>query len=73
MTEQRKLPWPPWALALDIVGTLFLAAGLFGHFMADDLPGAKNLEAFAIPLIILGTLLMIPFIAFSILSARRQK
>lgn len=69
MTEQRKLPG--WALALDIVGTLFLAAGLFGLFAVDSLqlPGAETLEALAIPIIVLGIVLMIPLIAITIRNA----
>lgn len=73
MTERKKLPG--WALALDIVGTLFLAAGLFGLFAVDSLPvpGADTLTALAIPLIVLGVLLTIPLIAFIIRNAQSSK
>ncbi len=73
MTEQRKLP--AWALALDIVGTLFLAAGLLGLFAVDSLqlPGADTLETLAVPLVILGILLMIPLVAIAVLNAVSSK
>lgn len=73
MTEQRKWPWPMWVLALDIVGTLFLVAGLLGQFMADDLPGGEMLGPLAIPLIVLGIVMMIPLVVFSINYARSSK
>ena len=73
MPEQRKWPWPMWVLALDIVGTLFLVAGLLGHFMVDELPGGEQLGPLAIPLIILGVVMMIPLVVFSIRSARSPK
>ncbi len=73
MTERRKLPWPAWVLALDIVGTLFLVAGLLGLLMGDELPAGDTLQAVAIPLIILGVLMMIPLVVFSIRHARSSK
>ena len=58
MNERPSLPWPLWMIALDIVGTLLLAFGLYG------LLGGVGSEAFkglAIASIIVGVMLMLPF------------
>ncbi len=66
MSNSPKLRLPVWAIMLDVAGTLLVAAGLFGLFAGESVPAveALNLEAFAIPLIILGVLLMVPLIVF---------
>ena len=50
----EPLKFPPWLLALDVVGTVILGLGLFGQFGGDNL-----FSPFAIPLIIIGALLQI--------------
>ncbi len=73
MAERRRWPWPAWVLALDIVGTLFLVAGLLGLFFEGD-PGQESaLAMMAIPLIVLGVLLMIPLIVFTVLHVRSSR
>ena len=65
MTSDRKIPL--WALALDVVGTLFVAAGLYGLFAGDTLPAYRDtLESLAVPLIVLGVLLMAPLVITAI-------
>ena len=55
----EPLKFPPWLLALDVVGTVILGLGLFGQF------GGENLfSPFAIALIIIGALLMLPLLVF---------
>ena len=73
MTEQRRWPWPAWVLALDIVGTLFLVAGLLGLFYKGDPGIGVSLAAMVIPLIVLGVLLMIPLIVFTVLHVRSSR
>lgn len=74
MPEKPKLPFPLWTLMLDIVGTILLAAGLFG-LLAGDLPSveALNLAPLAIPLIIFGVLLMAPLVVFAIKGAAARR
>jgi hypothetical protein len=55
----QSLKFPPWLLILDVAGTILLALGLFGRFGGDNL-----FAPFAIPLIIIGTLLMLPLLVF---------
>ncbi len=55
----QSLKFPPWLLILDVIGTLLLGLGLFGQFGGDNL-----FAPFAIPLIIIGALLMLPLIIF---------
>ena len=55
----EPLKFPPWLLARDVVGTIILGLGLFGQF-----GGANLFSPFAIPLIIIGALLMLPLLVF---------
>ena len=75
MSDRNRLPWPIWALILDVVGTLLLAAGLYGMFGGDDLVFAEivDLHALGIPLVIFGVLLIAPFVAFTISHARTRR
>ena len=75
MSDRNCLPWPIWALILDGVGTLMLAAGLYGIFGGDDLVFAEivDLNALGIPLVIFGVLLIAPFVAFTISHARTRR
>ncbi len=55
---------PPWALVLDLLGTLLLAVGIYGMVGGDDLFLAEqvNLRQIAIPLIVIGVLMMAPLV-----------
>jgi len=68
----NKLKFPLWVILLDIAGTLLVAGGLFG-LLADDgsmLTGAIDLKLMAIPLIILGVLLMAPLVIYVVKPKR---
>ena len=75
MAEKQKMPWPAWALALDIVGAVFFALGLIAMFGASalDIPEIDQFRSWAIPLIVLGVLLMVPLVYFTIASIRSSK
>jgi len=75
MSSINRLPWPIWAVILDAVGTLLLAAGLYGTFGGDDLAFSElvDLRAVGIPLIIFGVLLIAPFVGFTISHARKPR
>ena len=57
MTQPPK--FPPWLLILDISGTLLLCLGLFGQFGGDNV-----FSLYAIPLIVVGALMMLPLLIF---------
>ena len=60
----QPLKFPPWLLVLDVIGTIMLGLGLFGQFGGDN-----PLSPFAIPLIIIGALLMLPLLIFLVTRA----
>ncbi len=53
---------PPALLAIDIIGTLLLAAGIFGLVADDASIGGVDLEGLALPLLIVGVFLMAPLV-----------
>jgi hypothetical protein len=63
---------PVGVFVLDAIGTLALGIGLFGYFTDSDLffLEAQALNEYAIPLIIIGLLLMLPMLQWAI---RRMK
>jgi hydrogenase-4 membrane subunit HyfE len=54
---------PVWALILDVLGTLLIAAGIYG-IVSGELPFAEGLEAgwIAVALILAGAVLMMPLV-----------
>ena len=66
MNEPPSLPWPLWMIALDVVGTLLFAFGLFGLLSAD---GPAEFDGLAIAAIIVGVTLMLPFLVTLIRAA----
>jgi hypothetical protein len=70
-----SIKWPAWVLILDVVGTLLLALGLYGLFGGDELlfSEAVDLKALAIPLTILGVLLMAPLMFTTISQVRSSR
>jgi hypothetical protein len=64
----QPLKFPPWLLILDVIGTLILGLGLFGQF------GGNNLfTPFAIAMIIIGALLMLPLLIFLVTRATSRR
>lgn len=64
----HPIKFPPWLLILDVVGTILLGLGLFGHFGGDNL-----FAPFAIGLIVIGALLMLPLIIFLVTRATNRR
>lgn len=62
--EKKQLGLPAWAVMLDVVGTVLLAAGLYGSFAQSELPFAEtiDLRANATALIVIGVFLMLPLL-----------
>ena len=64
----QPLKFPPWLLILDVIGTVILGLGLFGQF------GGENFfSPFAIPMIIVGALLMLPLMVFLVTRATTRR
>ena len=57
---------PGLILVGEFLGTLCLAAGIWGHFAGDGavVAGLVDLAQLSLPLIVLGVLLMAPFLIF---------
>lgn len=72
MNEERKIRLPIWAVILDVIGALLLAAGLIllnggaGLVSADP----ADMRGPGIALTVMGVLLMVPFIAVMLIRAR---
>ena len=75
MGDKPPFSLPVWALALDVIGTLLLAAGLVGLFASAPFLSSLpfDLSEMAIVLIILGVLLMVPLIVVVIQRAVSPK
>ena len=64
MTGRKSLPWPLWAIAFDLIGTLLAGFGLYlliGQGQGPESNGA-DVQGIAIPMIVFGVLLMAPLI-----------
>ena len=75
MTENsRKRGFPAWALVLDIVGTLLLAAGIYS-VVVGELPIVKGVEPgyIGIALIIVGALLTMPLVLILVQRSMARK
>ena len=66
----NKLKFPLWVIFLDIVGTLFVAGGIFGLFTEAGSSSAIDLKMLAVPLILVGVLLMAPLVIYAVKPTR---
>ena len=64
MTDRGPLQWPLWMLALDVAGSFILVLGLLGLFgvVAPDSMESKFIQATSISFVVIGALLMLPFL-----------
>lgn len=62
----NKSRFPLWVIMLDVIGTLFVAGGIFGLVADADsiFDGVLDLQLLAVPLIVLGVLLMAPLVIY---------
>lgn len=62
--DRGKARFPVWPIMLDVIGTLLLAIGIFGQFGGEELPFLEfmPIKEYAIMLILLGVLLMMPLV-----------
>jgi hypothetical protein len=75
MTGRKPLPWPLWTVALDGLGMLLLAFGLFGLLGEARFGGltADDIKAVSIGAIVVGILLMLPFLVAVIRSVIQRQ
>jgi len=71
MTDRQSLPWPIWVLALDVIGALLVAVGIIGlvEGVLPDSIDAERVRPLAIASIVIGALLMLPFVVTVIRQA----
>ncbi len=64
MRDSRTIRLPAWMIILDLFGTLFLALGIYAQFGGEELLFSDFLDIrpFAIILILIGLLLMMPLV-----------
>lgn len=74
MTDKHVLKWPLWVLILDLVGTILVALGIYAQVVSGPLifRDVVDLRALAVPMIIIGALLVAPLV-FSTVSQLRAK
>ncbi len=75
MTDKPALKWPAWVLILDFVGTALVALGIYAQVVDGPLilPDLVDLRAWAIPLIILGALLVAPLVFMTVAQVRSRQ
>jgi hypothetical protein len=75
MMERKKLHWPAWVLILDLIGTVLVALGIYAQVADGELlfSGFVDLRALAVPIIIVGALLVAPLVFMTISQTRSQQ
>ena len=75
MTEQKKIHWPAWVLILDIVGTVLVGLGIYAQVAQGELLFSEfvDLDALAVPMIIIGALMVAPLVFSTISQIRSQQ
>jgi len=72
MTEHRKLHWPAWVLILDVIGSAMVGLGIYAQVASGPLLFSQfiDLRALAVPIIILGALLVAPLVFMTVSQLR---
>ena len=75
MTRRDPLPWPPWVLALDVLGAVLIAFGIIGLVggVVPESIDAGLVRALSITAIVVGALLTLPFIVTVVRQAASGK
>lgn len=74
-TDRKKLHWPTWVLLLDVVGSVLVGLGIYAQVADGELlfSGFLDLRAIAVPMIIIGALLVAPLVFSTISQVRSQQ
>jgi hypothetical protein len=72
MTEHKKIHWPAWVLILDLIGSAMVGIGIYAQIASGPLLFSEfiDLRALAVPIIILGALLVAPLVFMTISQLR---
>ena len=72
MTEHKKIHWPAWVLILDLIGSAMVGLGIYAQVADDPLLFSQfiDLRALAVPIIILGALLVTPLVFMTVSQLR---
>ncbi len=75
MTDKPALRWPAWVLILDFVGTVLVALGIYAQVVDGPLilSDFVDLRAWAVPIIILGALLVAPLVFMTVSQVRSRR
>jgi len=75
MTEHKKLHWPAWVLALDLLGSFLVAVGIYAQVADGELIFAEfvDLRALAVPMIIVGALMVAPLVVMTVTQIRGSR
>jgi uncharacterized Tic20 family protein len=75
MTDKPALKWPLWVLILDLVGTALVALGIYAQVVSGPLilSDVIDLRAIAVPMIIIGALLVAPLVFMTVAQLRAKR
>ena len=75
MTSKPQLRWSAWVLILDLIGSALVALGIYGQVGSDPLLFAEfiDLRALAVPIIIVGALLVVPLLYSTVSQIRSSR
>jgi uncharacterized Tic20 family protein len=75
MTDKAVLKWPLWVLILDLVGTTLVALGIYAQVVSGPLilSDVIDLRAIAVPMIIIGALLVAPLVFMTVAQLRAKR
>ena len=72
MMERKRIHWPIWVLILDLVGSALVGLGIYAQIASGPLLFSEfiDLRALAVPIIIVGALLVAPLVFMTISQLR---
>jgi len=75
MTKHKRIHWPAWVLILDLVGSAMVALGIYAQVASGPLLFSDliDLRALAVPIIILGAVLVAPLVFMTISQLREPR
>lgn len=71
----EPIKWPAWVLILDLVGTVLVGLGIYAQVASGTLILADfvDLRAVAVPMIIIGAVLVMPLVFMTVSQLRQRE
>ena len=71
----QPIKWPAWVLILDLIGTVLVGLGIYAQVASGPLilSDVIDLRALAVPIIIIGAVLVMPLVFMTISQVRSQR